>query len=795
MASLFTSFIIPKLTIPVNPGQQQIAVVRQVFYVNTLQTVPLDVADFQNTTVVTKPVDWMLLLKVFYCLAVTALTFHLIITLIIFFKKLKGKQISKVGHVNILRGDKKLNNGSFFNYIFLNDQELSADKMQQIIAHEMLHVKLYHSVDRLLVKIAQVILWFNPFIYFYAKSIEVNHEFEVDRAIANSTDKKIYADLLVHLSVTNQGMLYHSFSKIPLKKRITMLFNKPSAKMKKVIYVLILPVVLLSCLAFARLKRDQPEIKISAIKSIEKLGINPLVVIDGKIYPKDILYKIGPKCIKVSAIWSPNPYTKRQGIIIKDGYVEITTNEGRITYLTKFEKENLIKERSIPEGQFYTRLRLHDLEKGGYLDKIVIQQKAAGMSANLQVNGKAGFLIDNKLYSEAQIKNLHQSIIASLSASSGVGPAGLERFKSITANDYDIIFYWDSSIKADTTKYRQKLKRSPEQIKGEADFKAYRQTDDFKQKEKLARDIEGKVVTVKIKAIVDKANVKDLDVLNTGGNHKMQGFTVSYNGNDYFMRTKYGQEKQLNSLLKVGDEITMKIFGSAFGPNSPIIIGPAFVYKNNIKIFQLAEAGKIPDYPFLYESNKVRFADGQVTHIQKYPNGKWKSAILEIVNGYKFNLNFKQTAPDFTNIEESDHVRFRFIHEVKTGAKTYQINDWVSVSNNLKDYGIKNPDFFYKFYETIKPVNQEIEPNFKVTKLYYQTPENMLSSLKKDQPNSYVSVGKTINMHTLKNEQERVYKFLSAQFPNIEKKDIVFNVDTTQQKGNCTVVTVVKLNS
>lgn len=91
----------------------------------------------------------------------------------------------------------------------------------------MLHVKLYHSVDRLLVKIAQITLWFNPFIYLYAKAVEENHEFEVDKAMANSTDKKLYADLLLHLSVAGQGLLYHSFSKIPLKKRIVMLFSRP----------------------------------------------------------------------------------------------------------------------------------------------------------------------------------------------------------------------------------------------------------------------------------------------------------------------------------------------------------------------------------------------------------------------------------------------------------------------------------------------------------------------------------------------------------------------------------------
>ncbi len=476
LATVFLSFIIPVLNIPVNPQQQHIAVVQQAVYINTLQTVPVNVTDV-NTTQIAEPINWMQLLKFFYLIAVIGLAFHLIITLILIFKKIKSKQLTKVGHVNILRGNNKLNNGSFFNYIFLNDQELSADEMQQIIAHEMLHVKLYHSVDRLLLKLAQIILWFNPFIYLYAKAVEENHEFEVDCAMANSTDKKLYADLLLHLSVAGQGLLYHSFSKIPLKKRIMMLFNQPSAKMKKVIYVLILPVVLINCLAFAKLKNDKADN--NYIKKVEKSGKSPMVLKD----------------------------------------------------------------------QFYTRLRLKD-KKGGYYDKVIVQtNKRNGRSAseNLSVNGKAVFLIDKKPYTEAQIKSMPSSFINTLLLE-GIWfgtkkPADLAK--------YDAIFMLHTQKDTDTLKYRQKLKRTLQQ-------------------------------------------------------------------------------------------------------------------------------------------------------------------------------------------------------------------------------------------------NQDSEHNFKVTSLTYQASEKVIAALKKDQHNSYISVGKSININTLKSEQGRVYKFLAAMFPHVEKKNIVFNVDTTQQKGFCTIKTVVK---
>jgi len=58
-----------------------------------------------------------------------------------------------------------------------------------------------------------------------------------------------------------------------------------------------------------------------------------------------------------------------------------------------------------------------------------------------------------------------------------------------------------------------------------------------------------------------------------------------------------------------------------------------------------------------------------------------------------------------------------------------------------------------------------------------------------------ISEGKTINVSILKKEQERVFKFLSAKFPQVEKSNIIFRVDTTGQKGFCTVETVVKFTT
>jgi hypothetical protein len=487
-----------------------------------------------------EPFNWMVLIRdVYITMAITSVV-HLLVTLTLFFRRMGNKKLMQIGNVKVLKGSKKLGNSSFLNVIFINDDELEPEEIKQIITHEMLHVKLMHSADRLIARVIQIVLWFNPFAYCYIRSIEENHEFEVDRIAAGKDDKGIYATLLFKLAVSGQSYLFHGFSKVSLKTRITMLFNKPTSNMKKIIYLLILPMVVISCLAFANLSpKEQPFYTITRHKSPDGIELETRKII-------------------------------------------------------------------LPHG------------KGG---------------------------VDN-------------------------------------SNTYQ-----------DTAKFRQKVKRTParqrEYDKYKTEQKAYQQTDDYKQKTEALKEAMNNTLTYKVTGFTNADKSKQIK----------EGFTVSTNNKEFTLTTWYGQSKLLKNLLKVGDEIQLKVFLAGYGKGRPVEIEPAFVIKDGKEIYRIAEAAKIPDYAFLYEANKVRFTNGQVTNIQKYPNGKWKSAVVEVVNGYKIKFNLKPNAPDFKDIESGDHVTFRFVHEVKTGAKEYTVNDWVSLSTDIKDYGIKNPDYFYKFYE------------------------------------------------------------------------------------------------
>lgn len=255
LVSLAFSFMIPLLTITVRNEY-----VPRATYFSQFQDLPGKLQGMDvNKTMLQPQINWLDILALAYFIIAAALFIRLIIVMSVFFRNTTLRNSTKIGRVHLIRGHKNVGNSSFLNYIFLQDENLEQTEVQQIIQHEMLHVRLLHSIDRIILEFSKIILWFNPLIYLYAQAVEENHEFEVDGKIGRLADKTKYADLLLKLSISNQQMLYHTFSKVPLEKRITMLFNQPTKNMKKIIYVLVLPIGVFSCLAFSNLKTDKKE--------------------------------------------------------------------------------------------------------------------------------------------------------------------------------------------------------------------------------------------------------------------------------------------------------------------------------------------------------------------------------------------------------------------------------------------------------------------------------------------------------------------------------------------------------
>lgn len=127
--------------------------------------------------------------------------------------------------------DQPVSPHSFMGYILVSKEAWQAGCIdQEILYHEHMHGKLFHSMDILLVEFLQVFCWFNPVLYFYKRVIGLNHEFEVDDRVMKYFNNPVkYLHLLINYSFTPARGLSHSFNFIHLKKRIRMISARPNS--------------------------------------------------------------------------------------------------------------------------------------------------------------------------------------------------------------------------------------------------------------------------------------------------------------------------------------------------------------------------------------------------------------------------------------------------------------------------------------------------------------------------------------------------------------------------------------
>ncbi len=142
---------------------------------------------------------------------------------------------------------------SYFKWIFIPKKEFKKYN-QQIVEHEIIHIKLKHSWDVILSELYISFFWFNPLLYFYRKSLKSIHEFQADKGVLEKGIKTSqYMELLLQsLKIQKPNNLYNYFNQPILKKRITMMTKPKSKNLSKLTYIVLFPVFTILTLAFTK---------------------------------------------------------------------------------------------------------------------------------------------------------------------------------------------------------------------------------------------------------------------------------------------------------------------------------------------------------------------------------------------------------------------------------------------------------------------------------------------------------------------------------------------------------------
>ncbi|MDF7814431.1 M56 family metallopeptidase [Hymenobacter sp. YC55] len=151
----------------------------------------------------------------------------------------------------------KLPVSSFGRLVFWDDTaNLTLAEANQVLQHELVHVRQGHTHERLLLELVRAVLWFNPFVHCYPRALDLTHEYIADSTVLQTMPTPeaptIYAALLARLTLRRLHPhlpLTQSFTQSQTLTRIAMLQSPRSTRRWK--QWLLLPVSGLLLFTFA----------------------------------------------------------------------------------------------------------------------------------------------------------------------------------------------------------------------------------------------------------------------------------------------------------------------------------------------------------------------------------------------------------------------------------------------------------------------------------------------------------------------------------------------------------------
>jgi TonB family protein len=143
--------------------------------------------------------------------------------------------------------------------------------LETIHQHEEIHSRQLHTLDVLFFELIAILVWCNPIVYLYKKSVKAIHEYLADEEAARfEGDKESYALLLLSKAFgIEQNILTNSFyNQSLIKKRIIMLHKERSKKTAVLKYGMVLPLFAITLLFSSATIRSNEELKSVAEKII-----------------------------------------------------------------------------------------------------------------------------------------------------------------------------------------------------------------------------------------------------------------------------------------------------------------------------------------------------------------------------------------------------------------------------------------------------------------------------------------------------------------------------------------------
>lgn len=174
----------------------------------------------------------------------------------VFYLRASGKRDHTMGRL-VFRHSRISSPFSFFRWIFIpQDAQYESNTWKIIDTHEQAHVQKRHSIDLLLSRIAQSVMWFNPIIYLLQRELRSVHEAQADEAVLKNTSLSTYAQTLMQVSLPGYQLpIGHSFAVISsFSKRLKLMKTHKTRIRTTIISLLIISTFSIGIIGWSSLK-------------------------------------------------------------------------------------------------------------------------------------------------------------------------------------------------------------------------------------------------------------------------------------------------------------------------------------------------------------------------------------------------------------------------------------------------------------------------------------------------------------------------------------------------------------
>ncbi|MCE4566765.1 energy transducer TonB [Maribellus sp. CM-23] len=323
---------------------------------DTFKNIPVTEAINNSGTVF----NWQHALLIVYLTGASIFMLRLLIQTAVLLSLMIKHRMKSFEGVRIIENEKYGLPFSFFNVIFINPKFHTQDDLPEILAHEKVHIRENHWFDLLFIELLTVIFWFNPFIWFFERSIKQNHEYLADKGVlAQGHTVARYQALLVNQLMGMQIIGITNNLNFALNaNRLKMMTKKRTPHIRGVKFMWALPALALLLFAFAEpeyqasnQEQQTGEVQASKLISQKNIKLNGVVTDeDGDPMPgTSVLVKGGTVGT----------------VVDKDGTFSLDVPEKSSIVLSFVGKETLV--------EHYTQITSGEMKEGAFYKEYVLR--------------------------------------------------------------------------------------------------------------------------------------------------------------------------------------------------------------------------------------------------------------------------------------------------------------------------------------------------------------------------------------------------------------------------------------